>query len=52
MMTVKEVKEWLTTLPDDLQIGVDEGGLRLEDEDANVCLEIGGIPEKFLESDI
>lgn len=50
MMEVKEVKRWLNTIPDEMMIGVDDGGLSLSIihplalvETGEYC-EIGGIP--------
>ena len=45
-MTVGEVREWLDTLSDDDEVGIDDGGLSLRvvgGED--FYLEIGGLPE-------
>ena len=46
-MPVSEIREWLDTLNDDDQVGVDDGGLCLQvvDDSASYC-EIGGIPEE------
>ncbi len=33
MMTVKDIREWLDRIPDDVGIGVDSGGLTLLAED-------------------
>jgi len=47
MMSVAEIKEWLETLPNDSEVGVDGGGLCLRVvglEDA-AWLEIGGLPK-------
>jgi hypothetical protein len=45
MMSNAEIKEWSATLPEEANIGVDEGGLTLVVEDSNAYLEIGGIPD-------
>jgi len=45
-VTVKELKEWLNELPDEAEVGMDDGGLImcvLDSED--VYIEIGGLPE-------
>ena len=44
MMSNAEIKDWLATLPEETNIGVDEGGLTLVVEESNAYLEIGGIP--------
>lgn len=45
-MSVGEIKEWLDTLDDEDEVGVDEGGLCLlvVDKPDTYC-EIGGLPE-------
>lgn len=50
MMTVKEVRRWLTTLRDDSDIAIDEGGLTLVEisagtQETGAYLEVGGIPD-------
>jgi hypothetical protein len=44
-MTVSEIKEWLDSLPADALVGIDDGGLALQQIGAEAYLEIGGIPE-------
>ena len=47
MMNVKEIKDWLSSLSDEAEVGVDEGGLCLRvfgKEDDEYC-EVGGLPE-------
>ncbi len=52
MMTIKEIQDWLNTLPDTSLVGIDEGGLSLQevpqdyDPDAVAYLEVGGIEEE------
>lgn len=50
MMTKRELLDWIDTLPDDAEIGIDEGGLALQTlatADGNASyLEIGGLPEQ------
>jgi len=41
MMSNTEIKEWLGTLPDDANIGVDERGLALQVEGSDAHLEVG-----------
>jgi hypothetical protein len=42
----KELQRWVNTLPDDAQVGVDEGGLTLcVVGDADTYYEVGGLPE-------
>jgi len=45
-MSVQEIKEWLNTLEDADEVGIDEGGLclRVVSNTETYC-EIGGIPE-------
>jgi len=45
MIPKKELQDWLNTLPDDADIGIDDGGMLLvtaADDDA--YLEVGGVP--------
>lgn len=43
MITAKELKRWINTLPKDAQVYVDDGGLTLlVDVDSEAYLEIGG----------
>ena len=45
-MFVKDIKEWLDTLPPECSVGVAEEGLSLVcDEHPNYYLEIGGLSE-------
>lgn len=49
MMSVGQVREWLKDVPDDADIGIDDGGLclvtRLADSEGwEDVLELGGIP--------
>lgn len=44
-MTVSEIKEWLDSLPADASVGIDDGGLALQQVGTEAYLEIGGIPE-------
>jgi hypothetical protein len=44
MITVKALKEWLATLSDDSEVGIDEGGLELVSDDQVGRLEVGGFP--------
>lgn len=45
-VTVKELKEWLATLPETELVGIDEGGLILETELSDAYIEIGGFPDE------
>jgi hypothetical protein len=42
MITAKELKTWLDTLPKDAQVYVDDGGLTLYVLDSEAYLEVGG----------
>ena len=45
MLSNLALKNWLATLPDDAQVGVDEGGLNLVVfGDGEYYLELGGLP--------
>jgi len=52
-MIARSIKIWINSLPDDVYVGVDDGGLTLVVEDGyrlpvmgpKPYLEIGGIPE-------
>ena len=54
MMHKQEIVDWVNALPDNAQVGIDEGGLCLreyvgpgiEDADDQDYLEIGGIPAR------
>jgi hypothetical protein len=51
MMTVRDIKAWLNTLPDDDSVGVDDGGLTLVPAgQPDAWLEIGGMPEGVSEN--
>ncbi len=45
MMSKREILEWLNTLPDEAEIGIDEGGLCLQMFADEAYIEIGGLPE-------
>ena len=46
-ISVEELKQWINTLPNEVNIGVDEGGLVLRVEgDPNPYLEIGGLTDE------
>lgn len=49
MITKTELQAWLRTIPDDADIGIDEGGLTLEAwtrrSPVRAYLEIGGTPD-------
>jgi hypothetical protein len=45
MMNMKDVRDWLNTLPEDAVIGIDEGGLSLQMLGGEEYLELGGLPE-------
>lgn len=51
MITVKELKEWLNTLPDEESVGIDDGGLILIAELGDAYLEVGGMPDDDIEGD-
>lgn len=43
----KELQRWVNTLPDNAQVGIDEGGLTLQVvDDKDTYYEVGGLPEK------
>lgn len=46
-LTNLQLKEWLATLADDSLVGVDEGGLILQEAGTDAYLEIGGMPEPY-----
>jgi hypothetical protein len=46
MMSKHDVRTWLDTLPEDAEIGIDDGGLCLQMGGSEVYLEIGGLPEE------
>ena len=51
MMSKKEIERWIGTLPDDANVGIDEGGLNLVEVNADgsqgeAYLEVGGIPDE------
>ncbi len=45
MMKKRELTDWLDTLPEEAQIGIDDGGLCLQVLGSDEYLEIGGLPE-------
>lgn len=44
MMSKAKVLEWVNALPDDAEIGIDDGGLMIITPDGADWLEIGAIP--------
>lgn len=49
MVSVKELRAWLDTLPEDSSVGVDDGGLTLievnaEGDETAAYYEVGGLP--------
>jgi len=51
MMSKKEIERWLSTLPEDADVAIDEGGLSLVEINANgsqghAYMEVGGIPDE------
>jgi len=45
MMTKTQLATWLDALPEDAEIGIDDGGLCLQVFSSDEYLEIGGLPE-------
>lgn len=46
-MSKQDILNWINTIPDNSEIGIDEGGLTLQViNDPEVYLEVGGIPEE------
>ena len=45
MMSKKDVRAWLNTLPEDAEVGIDDGGLCLQMRGLEAYLEVGGLPE-------
>jgi len=46
-MTVKDIQQWLSTLEQEDEVGVDDGGLTLQAVGfPEIYLEIGGLPEE------
>lgn len=44
-ISVKDLRAWLTTLDDDDEIAVDDGGVTLTSiDDPDAYLEVGGLP--------
>ena len=44
-MKVQEIQKWLNSLPENAEVGVDEGGLTLKvTSDPTPYLEVGGLP--------
>jgi hypothetical protein len=46
MMAKAEILKWVNALPDEAQIGIDEGGLHLIVDESEDYLEVGGMPEE------
>jgi hypothetical protein len=46
MMSKQDVRAWLDTLPEDAEVGIDDGGLCLQMHGSTAYLEIGGLPEE------
>lgn len=52
MITAKALREWLATVPENAEIGIDEGGLQLQVVTAHLWgpyLEVGGMPDEVCE---
>ena len=45
MIAKRELVAWLELLPDDAEIGIDDGGLILQMDKSAEYLEVGGLPE-------
>ena len=45
MMTNREITAWLNTLPEDAEIGIDDGGMALQVLGEEEYLEVGCMPE-------
>jgi len=45
MISKQELMQWLETLPDDAEVGIDDGGLTLQVESGEEWIEVGGMPE-------
>lgn len=43
MISKNELEKWLKTLPEDAEIGIDDGGLILSTPDG-IYIEMGGLP--------
>jgi hypothetical protein len=48
-MLVKEVKQWLDTLPDDAVVGIDDGGLTLVCFDDRITVDFGPVGQAYIE---
>lgn len=46
MISKREVREWLDTLPDDAEIGIDEDGLDLQVRGSESYLFVGDLPDE------
>jgi len=46
MMSKQEIREWLDTLPDDAELGVDEALLGLQVYGSEASLIVGGLPDQ------
>jgi hypothetical protein len=44
MMSATEIRAWLDTLPDNADVGIDDGGSALQAHEQDAYLEIGGMP--------
>src|ERR1041385_2936146 len=47
MMPRDELLQWITGLPEDAEIGIDDGGWCLQTKTGEDYLEIGGLPEEL-----
>jgi len=45
-ISVRELREWAKSLPDDADVAVDDGGLVLVEVAGEAWLEVGGEPEQ------
>jgi hypothetical protein len=46
MISIKEIREWLDTLPDDAEIGIDEAVLGLQVYGSEAGLVVGSLPDE------
>jgi hypothetical protein len=46
MISIKEIREWLDTLPNDAEIGIDEAVLGLQVYGSEAGLVVGGLPDE------
>lgn len=44
VMTARDIRAWIETVPDDAEVGINDDGMCLEVVGSDAYLEVGGLP--------